>query len=460
YWGAAMSVFHPLWEQPSESDLQKGQRIIALARKLIDDTSSKESDYIEGIATIYDQWDKIDHHTRLLKFENASRKVFEKYPDDPEAAIFYSLALRAAADPADKSFQKQKKAGEILGAMFLKAPDHPGIAHYIIHNFDYPELADLALPAARKYASIAAASAHAQHMPSHIFTRLGLWDEAIQSNINSVASAKCYAENLGIKGHSDEELHGMDYLFYAYLQKADDRKAKEQLEYLKTINDVHPMSFKVLYSFAAIPSRYSLERKDWSGAAGLELSPAGFPWEKFPWERANLNFAKGLGAARSNKIALAKDELEQLRQIHGNLSAASQHYKANLINIQIKINEAWINLAEGHKEKALNLMSEASEMEDATEKHSVTPGELIPARELLADMYMEAGEPAKALVAYEADLKRHANRFNGLYGAAFAAEKSGDIVKANQYYRQLIAGTSPDSDRQELKLARLFVARH
>ncbi|MFZ6012585.1 MAG: hypothetical protein ACOYXT_19735, partial [Bacteroidota bacterium] len=252
--------------------------------------------YIEAIAAIYDDWAKIDHGTRLQKYLQASQKIYERYPEDNEAAIFYALALRAAADPADKSFKNQKKAGEILNKLFLNQPNHPGIAHYIIHTYDYPELATLALPAARQYATIAAASAHAQHMPSHIFTRLGLWDESITSNTNSISAAQCYAEKTQLKGHWDEELHGLDYLIYAYLQKADDDKAREQFQYLKTITNVFPLNFKDAYSFAAIPTRYALERKDWKEAASLSLNPADFPWEKFYWEKGNLYLGRVLGA--------------------------------------------------------------------------------------------------------------------------------------------------------------------
>jgi len=456
YWGAAMCNFHPLWEIPSQTDLQKGARITALARSLIEDKSSRESDYLEAISTIYDQWDKLDHYTRVQKFEKASENLYIKYPNDNEAAVFYALALRAAADPTDKSFRKQKKAGGILIAVLKKEPNHPGISHYIIHTYDYPELADLALPAARKYASIAATSAHAQHMPSHIFTRLGLWDESIQSNINSVSAAQCYAQNMGIKGHWSEELHGLDYLMYAYLQKGDEGKAKEQMEYFKTINEVFPYDFKDAYSFGSIPTRYSLERKNWEEAMKLEFTPTNFPWEKFLWEKANINFGRLLGAVHSNKLASAKREMEQLKIIYEKLKESKQDYKANLVLIQIKISEGWIKLYEGHKADALTLMKEAAGMEDATEKHPVTPGEVIPARELLGDMYLEAGEPLKALEAYQADLKRHPNRFNGLYGAGLAAEKSGNIKEATLYYNQLLSIAS-DSSRPELKLVRSFL---
>jgi hypothetical protein len=457
YWGAAMSNFHPLWDPPGKTDLQKGSKIIKLARSL-QSKSARESEYLEAIATIYDQWDKLDYHTRALKFEKASEKIYKRYPNDNEAAIFYALALRATADPKDKSFRNQKMAGEILNAVLIKEPNHPGIAHYIIHTYDYPELAELGLPAARKYASIASASAHAQHMPSHIFTRLGLWDESIQSNKNSISAAQCYAQNAGIKGHWDEELHGMDYLVYAYLQQAQDDKALEQVNYLATIESVFPVNFKDAYSLAAIPTRFALERKDWDAASKIELKPSNFPWEKFPWEQANVNFGRLLGAVHTHQLEKAKKELEQLRIIQAKLLKANENYKANLVLIQVMTSEAWIKFAEGQKYEAIKLMTSAANSEDATEKAPVTPGEVIPARELLGDLYLEMGEPRQALSAYQASLKRHPNRFNGLYGAGQAEKQMGDIKMATFYYKQLLALTKKSKTRRpQQNEAELFV---
>lgn len=452
YWGAAMSNFHPLWAPPTPDELQKGSKIVALARSVNNGKSSRESDYLETIATIYDDWNTLDHRTRILKFEKASESLYAKYPEDKEAGIFYALALSAAADPADKSFRNQRKAGDILNTIFANEPDHPGITHYIIHTYDYPELAALALPAARSYASIAPASAHAQHMPSHIFTRLGLWDESIQSNINSIASAQCYAERSGIQGHWDEELHGMDYLLYAYLQQAKDDEALKQIRYLKTITEVFPQNFKDAYAFASMPARYTLERKDWEAAAKLELEPSDFPWDKFLWEKANINFGRLLGAVHINKLEDARMELAQIQSIHDKLKQMNESYKANLVQIQTKAGEAWIKLKAGDEDQAIKLMTEAADMEDATAKHPVTPGEIIPARELLADMYLETGDFANALTAYEADLQRHPNRFNGLYGAGLALEKSGNRERPNRYYAQLAAMTNASvSDRPQMR---------
>jgi tetratricopeptide (TPR) repeat protein len=276
YWGVAMCNYHPLWAPPTQPELKKRAKVIELARSL-DRKSERESGYIEAIGMYYKDWDKVDDHTRCINFEKAMEMMYVRYPHDKEAAIFYALALDAAADPADKSFANEKKAGAILNSIYPDEPNHPGIVHYIIHTYDHPGLAELALPAARKYAAIAPASAHAQHMPSHIFTRLGLWDESIKSNLISTSSARCYSEKAAMKGHWDEELHGMDYLVYAYLQKADDGHAKEQWDYLKTINEVYPVNFKVAYAFAAIPARYLLENKMWKDAAILEIHPVAFP---------------------------------------------------------------------------------------------------------------------------------------------------------------------------------------
>ncbi|MEO8763908.1 MAG: hypothetical protein ABI416_06465 [Ginsengibacter sp.] len=289
YWGVAMCNYHPLWAPPTPPELEKGARAITIAQSL-PKKSKREAAYIEAIAMFYKDYQNIDHLARCIIFEKAMEKIYLDYPKDIEAAIFYTLALNGAADPTDKSFSKQRKAGSMLTALAESEPNHPGIIHYIIHSYDYPELAALALPAARKYASVAPSSAHALHMPSHIFTRLGLWDECINSNLASISAAKCYAENTGIKGHWDEELHGMDYLVYSYLQKGENKLAKEQCDYLESINDVYPINFKVAYAFAAIPSRYLLENRMWKVAAELKIHPSNFPWEKFPWQKTNYLF--------------------------------------------------------------------------------------------------------------------------------------------------------------------------
>jgi tetratricopeptide (TPR) repeat protein len=458
WWGVAMSNFHPLWAPPTQAELSKGAKAINIARS-IDNKTKRESDYIEAIGAFYQDTANLDHHSRVLNFEKAMEKIYLTYREDKEAPVFYALALNAAADPADKTYARQKKAFTILNTIFEQEPLHPGIAHYIIHNYDYPDLAGMALPAAKKYASIAPASAHAQHMPSHIFTRLGLWDDCIQSNLAAASSAKCYAEQANIKGHWDEELHALDYLMYAYLQKGDDGRAKEQLDYLQTITEVHPVNFKVLYAFAAMPARYFLERRMWNEASTMEPYPANFPWEKFSWQKAVIHFTRGLGAVHAGKIEEAKTELKNLIALHGLLSKEkNMSREAAQVAVQINAAEAWIQYKEGNNDKALNLMTKAADMEDGTEKHPVTPGEVIPARELLGDMLLEMNKPALALEAYKSVLKTHPNRLNGLYGAGMAAYESGNKEETSFYFKKLLTITAPTSTRQELKKSRVILS--
>ncbi|MBO9202014.1 MULTISPECIES: tetratricopeptide repeat protein [Niastella] len=442
YWGVAMCNYHPLWTPPETPELTKGAKALQIARS-IEPKSSREADYINALTVYYNNWEKLDHRTRCNQYEAAMQKLNEKYPNDKEAAIFYALALDAAADPADKTYAKQKKAGQILSSIYPSVPFHPGVIHYLIHTYDYPELAQLALPAAQKYASIAPASAHAQHMPSHIFTRLGMWDESIQSNLASIASAKCYAENAGIKGHWDEELHGMDYLVYAYLQKKELKKAKEQWDYLNTFSEVSPPNLKGAYTFAAIPVRYVLENRLWKEATQLTTTPAGFPMQQFPWQLGIIHFARLLGFVHLNQPDSANNELAILNQLRNNLLAKKETYKANQVDIQIKASEGWIAWKAGNPALAVEKMEQAADMEDKTEKHPVTPGEVLPARELLADLYQELKQPEKALEAYQSDLTTHPNRYNGLHGAALAATQCGKKELADYYTQQLKVITAP-----------------
>lgn len=459
YWGVAMANFHPLWTPPSELELRKGVKAVAIAQSIAKKTP-REAAYIDAIAAFYRNWERVDHRSRCIAFEKAMESVHAKYPSDNEATIFYALALTAAADPTDKQFQSQRKAGHLLEALYPNEPNHPGIIHYLIHTYDYPELAALALPAARKYAAVAPSSAHALHMPSHIFTRLGLWEECIHSNLASVASAQCYAQEAGIKGHWDEELHGLDYLTYAYLQRGQNALARQQYEYLKTIKEVEPLNFKVAYAFASIPARYSLENKYWKVAALLPIDSTTVPWSRFPWQEAIIHFARLLGAVHTSQLEPAKAELAQLQGLHDRLVTEKDAYKANQVAIQLRAGDAWIHCLAGKNAEALALMNQASDMEDQTEKHPVTPSEVIPARELLGDMLLQLHQPRQALEAYEASLREHPNRFNGLYGAGVAAERAGILERAQSYYRQLLKVTDAHSDRSELRAARQYLTAH
>ncbi|MCZ6703147.1 MAG: hypothetical protein O6940_08910, partial [Ignavibacteria bacterium] len=366
-------------------------------------------------------------------------------------------SLFATADPKDKEYVKQKKAGRILESIYPDQPEHPGIAHYIIHHYDNPDLARLALGTARRYADIAPGSAHAQHMPSHIFTRLGLWDESIQSNLNSSSSAECYAVETEMDGHWSREIHAIDYLVYAYLQKGDNAKAIEQFEYLQTINKVYP-STSSPYNFGAISARMVLENKQWTKAAQLRQHSSNVDWGKFPWETAILHFARVLGASQIGDINSAEKELAILQSLHKELVNKEDKYRSDQVMIQVRASQAWIYYAKGKNDEAIALMQEAVELEEKTGKHPITPGEVLPASELLGDLLLAINKPSEALKAYEMNLKRSPGRFNGIYGAAIAAKGTGDEKKAIKYFEMLLKLTeNTNSDRPEIEEAKKFI---
>jgi len=457
YWGVAMSISHSLWYQSDNSYLKKGSKLLEIANKI--SKGEREKDYLDAISIYYKDWESFDQKERSLLYEKKMEKIYRKYDDDSEAAVFYALALRASADRADKSYKNQKKSGEILEKLFIDQPNHPGIAHYIIHNYDYPELAHLALSTARRYASIAPASSHAQHMPSHIFTRLGLWDESIESNVSSASSARCYSEASDMNGHWSNELHAMGYLVYAYLQKGDNEKAIQQNEYMKTIYKIYPSNIAAIaYPFAAVPARIALENQQWDIAANLEHHDSEVQWEDFPWQNSLLHFARAIGSTRLKDFNTAEEELEILKTLRQKIIDSGSEANGNQVLIQIKITQGWLYFLKGQQEEGLTLVREAVDMEDILGVHGITPGKLIPAWEFLAEMLLVMDKPAEALGAYEKNMTMNPNRFNGIYGAAIAAERSGDDEKAFKYFEALIKLTeNSESDRPELKAAREFV---
>jgi hypothetical protein len=461
YWGQAMSYYHPLWAPPGPADLKKGAAASEKARS-IGGKTRRERDYITAISVFYRDYDTLDYHSRALAYEQAMERLYHRYPDDKEAAVFYALSLNATAlatVPADKTYAKQKQAAAILNAVLRSQPRHPGVAHYLIHSYDYPQLASLALEAARSYAGIAPDSAHALHMPSHIFTRLGLWQESIKSNLASEASAKRHAAEAHMTGAWDEQLHAMDYLMYAYLQGCQDKKAAEVLEELRATTKAEPVNFKVAYAFAAVPARYALERRDWPAAAHLDLRPADFPWGAFSYGAAITYFARAIGAARSGDTATARDSIDKLAAIQKALVGAKDNYDwSTQVEIQRLAAAAWLAHAEANAPEANRLARAAADLEDSTEKHPVTPGPVLPARELLGDLLLEVGQPAEALKAFETSLSNSPNRFNGLYGAARAAELSQNQDKAVKYYRDLKdLCTFSDTTRPELEKAKAYL---
>ena len=462
YWGVTMSIYHDLWAPPSETELKKGLQLLKIAESL--PKTEKAQLYIDAIGAFYADWENLDHNARELLYTKKMENIYLSNKDDAEATVFYALALTSSADPNDKTYKNQKKAGALLENLFKEKPNHPGIAHYIIHSYDYPELAQMGLNTARRYAEIAPASAHAQHMPSHIFTRLGLWNESINTNINSASSAICYAESVNLEARWTQEIHAVDYLVYAYLQMGDNKNALEQLNEMQAVKTVFPKDdFASAYALTAIPVRVALENKNWEEAANLELPKIDFTWGKFSWEKALLHFGKSLGYSHIGNIASAEQELQILRDLHQSLLDSKDNftktYKANQVQIQIYAAQGWINLAKGNKEDALASMKLAAKMESETSKHPVTPSEVLPADELLGDMLLSLNKPKEALDAYEVNLKGHPNRFNGIYGAAIAAKQSGNNEKTKLYFEQLIELTkNSKSDRPEINEAKQFIA--
>lgn len=457
YWGVAMSIYHGLWAPPSGEVLEKGSKLLKVAEKL--PKSKKAEHYLEAIGAFYQDWETVENQTRKERYAQKMEEMYNSNSDDTEVAVFYALALRASAVPTDKTYKLQREAGKILEGLFEEEPNHPGIAHYIIHSYDYPELAELGLNTATRYADIAPNSAHAQHMPSHIFTRLGLWEESINTNINSAASATCYAESVSPGAHWDEEVHAMGYLVYSYLQTGDNANAVEQYTYLKSFEKVFPPNFKIAYTAAAIPARIAMENKNWEEAATVELpGNLGIAWDSFPWQKSILHFTRAMGAIHTKDLNAAENELNTLKLFQKELTALDDAYKANQVGIQIKMTEAWLTLAEGNEEEALATMEMAVAMENKTSKHPVTPGEVVPADELYADMLMALNKTQEALEIYELNLQKRPNRFNGIYGAALAAKKSGDKEKASLYFEQLIESTkNSSSTRPEIVEAKRFI---
>jgi hypothetical protein len=452
YWGIAMTYYHPIWQAPGPADLKAGSAFMEKA-KSVGAKTQRERDYIAAIEMFYKDSEKIDHGTRALAYERAMEQVQARYPDDPEAAIFHALALLATAPPTDKTYANQKKAGAILEPLFAEQPEHPGIAHYIIHSYDYPPLAQGALNAARRYAKIAPDSPHALHMPSHIFTRLGLWQESIDSNLASVASAK--------KNNAPgNELHAKDYLIYAYLQGAQDREAKDALEAPPLGRADDPQYMNWLYAMGTSPARYAVERHQWAEASALAVPPNTFPGGRWAWTEVNLHFARSLGLSHTGKTEPARMEVQKLASLRDTLTGINDKYWSDQVEIQRESAEAWTTLAEGKSEEALRQMRAAAEHEDNTDKHNVTPGVILPAREMLGDMLLEMKQPAEALVAFESTLRTAPNRFNSLSGAARAAKLAGNDEKAKTYYAKLLSMCEhADGDRRDLQDARSLLAQ-
>jgi tetratricopeptide (TPR) repeat protein len=458
YWGQAMTYIHPLWsDAPSKEDFERGQVLVGEARTRGQKTD-RENAYIAAIGAYYEKgWNK-NETANLQSFEAGWANVYRRFPQDIEAACFFALAHMATASPADKTFTKQKQAGIIAEKVLSQVSDHPGAHHYVIHAYDYPPLASKALNAAHSYGKIAPDIPHALHMPTHIFTRVGLWQESIIMNKRSAAAALKHPAGREVSLHYP---HALDYLVYAYLQQADDHKARQVMEDLFSKDGSFQTHIAASYSFTTIPARFALERQQWSEAAVLEPRlPNNYPIEKFPAMEAITYFARALGAARSGNVKMANQALEKLTTLHKKAEKTSAYW-AKQIEIQRLLVTAWIVYQEGRKNEALNIIQKAAELESSTEKHPVTPGEILPARELLADMLLDMGRYKEAQAEYEKALTRSPNRFNSLYGAGLAAELGNNKSRAVFYYKKIVKITETvKTDREQLKHAKLYLYQH
>ncbi len=448
-WGiAAILMSNPLaGVGPSSEWAERGKAAIEEGRK-IGARTQRERDYIEAVAAYYEDWANRPEKTRQLNRAKAFDALAARYPDDDEAQIFYALYLSGTQSLADQSYKAYLAAAEILEKQFAKHPDHPGAAHYLIHSYDAPPIAAKGLAAARRYANIAPAAPHALHMPSHIFTRVGLWTESAATNARSAAAAKQ-------DGDFDSEVHAMDYMVYAYLQLARDDEARRVNEEAFVLSAPATARYTSSYALAAIPARYAVERGDWKTALALEPRKS-----EIPYSAALTYFARALGAARTGNVAAAEKDIQELARLRDELKAAKNDYWATEVEVSRLGAAAWTALAQGKKGGALSLMQAAADIEDKNEKHIVTPGRILPARELLGEMLLELKRPAEALKEFEASQKREPGRFRGYHGAARAAEKNGDKAKAKLYYTRLIELAGTGNTRPELARARTFLAKN
>ncbi len=435
YWGVAVArwinPFAATIREPAQ--LQLGLDALKQAQ-IAGARTERERAYLAAVSKLYAEAATLDQRSRVVAYEKAMAGVAATYPADDEAAIFWALSLAASALPTDKTYANQLKAGEILEKLHPRLPNHPGISHYIIHSYDVPALAGHALDAARRYATIAPSAPHALHMPSHTFTRVGAWQDSIDTNIASAEAARR-------TGGAAEELHAMDYMAYAYLQTGQDKAARAILGRLPEVASRFDVNAVVgaapgsagVFALAAMPARWALEHRDWKAASALQPQST-----QFPYTEAMTHFARALGAARTGALPDARASIAALEKIRDGLVAARETYWAEQVGIQREAAAAYLALAEGKRDEALATMRAAVTREDATEKNAVTPGPLAPARELLAEMLLELKQPAAALEEFRATLKKEPNRFRAVYGAARAASLAGNAPTARTYYQQLV----------------------
>lgn len=453
HWGVAMSIWHQLWNQPDAKVIARGLDEVNAGEKLSKKATPREQAYLAAISAFYSHSDKLDHDARTKAYSDAMKKVYDSYPDDHEAAAFYALSLLASEPHEDATFASRKQAAAILEKLFSIEPDHPGVAHYLIHSYDKPQLAELGIPAARRYAEIAPAAPHALHMPSHIFARVGLWQDDIKSNLASVAATrKEAAMHMGGEGH---QFHAMDFLFYAYLQSGQEDKARALMDEVKAMPEMHDMygvgfdpHLRTEATFAAL---YPLEMRDWVTAASLTPMPVeGTAVDSFGY------WAKAVGAAHLHQTEEVRKEVAAIEKIHEKFVSEKKNDFAEGTEQDLKQAKAWLAFSDGKVDDAIAILRPMAEKEEALGDEP----QGIPVREMMADMLLEAKRPQEALAEYKTDLKFSPNRFDGLAGAAQAAEQAGKQSDAQEYYALLLKTCKGGSStRPELSRARELVAK-
>jgi hypothetical protein len=453
HWGVAMSLWHQLWNHPDAKVIERGLDEVHQAKTTDGPTTAREKAYIAAIAAFYSDSKKLDHQARATAYSDGMKKVYETYPDDHEAAAFYALSLLASEPHDDATFANRKQAAAVLEKLFAIEPDHPGVAHYLIHSYDKPQLAQLGLPAARRYAQIAPAAPHALHMPSHIFARVGLWQDDINSNLASIAATrKTAAMHMGGEGH---QFHAMDFLFYAYMQSGRDADAKALIEEIRAMPDKHDDMYGKGYdphaaTLAHLTALYPIEMHDWAAAAALPPTEvAGTA------EYSMIFWARAIGSAHLRKPDDVRKDIAEIERIHKKRVAEKSEF-AEAVEGDRKEAQAWLAFAEGKYDEAVEALRPIADKEDAVGDEP----DGAPAREMIADILLEAKRPQQALAEYQTDLKLHPNRFDGLYGAARAAEAAGKQTDATEYYALLLkVCDGSNSTRSELSRARELVAR-
>jgi tetratricopeptide (TPR) repeat protein len=472
-WGIAMTWWHPIWTPPTPDEMRAGKAAIEKAMSL-NTGSDRERGFISALNTYYNTPDAssagpvgqschgpVGPRDRVLAYEKAMRQLRDKYPDDFEVQTFYAFTVLSTgyATPNDTSLSKQLEAAGILEKLWKQNANHPGVVHYLIHSYDYPQFAQRGLAAAQLYDDIAPWVPHALHMPSHIFTRLGMWDESIAANRASAEASRAYAAMRHRDATEAEELHALDYLAYSYLQEAQDGEAKKIVDLAAKVRKTNPeLDFIAAYALAAIPTRYAFERNDWAAAANLPI-PNVPHWSSFPFMEALIEYGHALGRAHTGDLDGARKAIARMQQLREATKDPKFDYFKSHLDLQTQAASAWVTAAEGKKDGAIDMLRRAADSEEILGKHPVSPGAFVPVREQLGAFLLEVGKPTEAQREFEAALRIYPGRFRGLYGAARAAELAGDNEVANRYYTKLAAQTAKaGGSRNELNHVREFLS--